>query len=292
MMPDLFEIATGSVIGRSHRIAGKNNQDASCVLQTADCTIAIICDGCGSGAQSEVGAKLGARLIAVSLLRRAQELSESDNDAESTIQSLLEMVRCEVLDQLSTLAAGMGECLPRIVNDYFLFTVVGALITPASAVFFSLGDGVLVINDEVTALGPFPGNAPPYLAYGLVESSLKASEPEQLRFRVQRTMPTAELQSFLLGTDGVQDLMHVAPRNLPGKAQLVGPLRQFWQEDRYFANPDMIRRKLAGVNRDVTALRTNHAESHPGCVLHKEAGLLHDDTTLIVGRRQKGGSVS
>lgn len=290
-----FEFAAGSVVGRSHRIAGRNNQDAYCWLQENDCAVAIVCDGCGSGEQSEVGAKLGAPIVARAVLRHAQthlaqahQLNASVDPLPST---LWEDVRREVLQLLGMLVAGLGENLPCIVNNYFLFTVVGVLITPTISVFFALGDGVFVVNGEQFPLGPFLDNAPPYMAYGLVESSLEANCPALLRFQIHHTLPTSELQSFLIGTDGVQDLIKAAEYSMPGKAAPVGPLCQFWEDDRYFSNPDMIRRHLAGVNRDVVSLKAGNSarrENSPLAAtprLHKEAGLLHDDTTFIVGRQ-------
>jgi len=277
-MSQLFEFAAGSIAGRSHRIAGRNNQDTCCRLEATDCSVAVVCDGCGSGEHSEVGAKLGAPLVARAVLRHAQaHLQTSCGQAPGPLPFCLwESAHRDVLDRISVLAANMGDSLSCTINDYFLFTVVGVLITPLSTACFALGDGVIVVNDEEIPLGMFPGNAPPYLAYGLVESSLEVTDAELLRFQIHRSLPTAELRSFLIGTDGVQDLMKAAARNLPGKTESVGPLRQFWQEDRYFANPDMIRRRLAAVNRDVVS--TDNAR--------KEAGLLRDDTTLIVGRRK------
>ena len=277
-MKELFEFAAGSIAGRSHRIAGRNNQDAYYWLYDRDCSIAVVCDGCGSGAQSEVGAKLGAPLIAQALMRRLREISPQVSLA-SSVTSLLEQVRCDVLSRLRMIAEGMGDHLTCIIDNYFLFTAVSVLITPSSTAFFGMGDGVFIINGGEIPLGPFPDNAPPYLAYGLLESSLQSTAPDLLRFQIHRLMPTSEMQSFLIGTDGVQDLMKAAGRTLPGKVEPVGPISLFWREDRYFANPDMIRRRLAGVNRDVISLNP------AGNGLYKEAGLLHDDTTLIVGRR-------
>ncbi len=70
-MKSIFEIAGGSILGRSHRLTGKNNQDALCCFQESDCTVAVVCDDCGSGAQSEVGAHIGARLVARAVLCEA-----------------------------------------------------------------------------------------------------------------------------------------------------------------------------------------------------------------------------
>jgi len=281
-MKDLFEFSGGSVVGRSHRVAGRNNQDAYCWRSEADCSVAVVCDGCGSGGSSEVGARLGASLIAHTVLREACRLdwSAAATPAPEAVPALFwERVRRAVLARLLLLAEAMGESLSAVVSEYFLFTVVGALITPPAAYFFSLGDGVLIVNGEETPLGPFPDNAPPYLGYGLIETSLASTNPDALRFEVKRVLPTNCLQSFLIGTDGVHDLSRAAPRRMPGKTEIIGPLSQFWEDDAYFANPDRGRRRLAGANRDVTGLDRATGE------LRKEAGLLPDDTTFIVGRR-------
>lgn len=287
-MQELFGFAGGSVVGRSHRLAGKNNQDACCCLCEKEWTIAVVCDGCSSGEHSEVGAQIGARLIAQMLagaIRRELHRGKPEDSSHGDMEALLEHVRRSVLMRLLPLAKSMGGSLSWTINNYFLFTVVGALLTPSGGIFFSLGDGVIVVNEEVIVLGPFPANAPPYLGYGLLEGN-RTGQPDSLCFQVNRVLALRELRSFLIGTDGVQDLMKAASRPLPGKVESVGSLKQFWRDEHYFLNPDMVRRRLAGINRDVAT-----------CVdgsMRKEAGLLTDDTTLIVGRRriteEKGGA--
>ena len=69
-----FEIAAGTVSGRDHRQAGKNNHDAYVFSSDASGTVAVVCDGCGSGRHSEVGAKIGARLVAGALRRHLHRL--------------------------------------------------------------------------------------------------------------------------------------------------------------------------------------------------------------------------
>lgn len=275
-MNNLFQFAGGSVSGRNHRITAKNNQDAYCLMCDGEWAVAVVCDGCGSGEHSEVGAQTGARLVAQSLFQAMhREPPQGDEEVayDADVEVWLEQARQSTLANLLALSTGMGDVLWAI-SHYFLFTIVGALLTPTRAVFFSLGDGVLAVNEEVTVLGPFPGNAPPYLGYGLVNSALP---PEMLRFQIHRVLPLRELRTFLLGTDGVCDLMQSAEGRMPGKTESVGPLSQFWQGEHFFRNPDMVRRQLAGIARDVT-MRTDGG-------IRKEAGLLPDDTTLIVGRR-------
>lgn len=269
-MDQHFEVAGGSVLGRNHRLAGKNNQDALCCLRAHGYTVAVVCDGCGSGDHNEVGAQIGARLVATSLLRKVRR--QSVEMTPTDIGALLDTTCYAVLKRLRLLAKELGTPLAWTINNYLLFTVVGALLTPHSAVFFSLGDGLIVVNEEILELGPFPNNAPPYLSYGLVETSLP---PALSGFQVQRTLPIAELDSFLIGTDGVSDLIEAQHKNVPGRHNTVGPLCQFWQEERFFHNPDMIRRRLAGFNRDVV-------QGENRC-----NGLLPDDTTLLVGRRKR-----
>lgn len=254
-MKDVFELAAGSVAGRDHRLEGRNNQDAAHMLQLPQATVAVVCDGCGSGRHSEVGAALGSRLI-------VQAIVENDLDKLNE-PAFWEAIREHVLRDLDALARRMGGPRPAILEEFFLFTVVGAVMVPAGAAFFSLGDGLIVVNGERIPLGPFPNNAPPYLGYGTQS------------FTVHRTLPTDTVDHFLIGTDGVFDLVAAADKPLPGKDDLVGPIERLWTDDRFFANPDRLRRHLALANRDVV-----RGDRH-------ERGLLSDDTTIVAGRRRK-----
>ena len=87
------------------------------------------------------------------------------------------------------------------------------------------------------------------------------------------------MSTIKFGTDGVRELIDVAQQQLPGKQELVGSISQFWQEDRYFTNPDQIRRRLSLINREVTKLDCQTQK------LQKTLGLLPDDTSLVVLRR-------
>jgi hypothetical protein len=264
-----FEIACGSIIGQDHLSDGKNNQDACDVRTSDEAIIAVVCDGCGCGAHSEVGAHVGARLVSHTMGRYLQRFS-------ATPHLLLERVQQDVLAHLRVLALNMGESLSQTVSDFFLFTVVGVFITSERAAVFSLGDGVFAVNGDITRIGPFPNNEPPYLAYDLASTDCRS----EWKFQVHRLMPADEVQSILIGTDGVADFEKVAESNVPGKSEKVGALSQFWGDERYFRNRDAVRRKLAAVNRSAT--RTDWEARRTV----KESGLLPDDTTLVVIRRK------
>ncbi|MGK7872822.1 MAG: protein phosphatase 2C domain-containing protein [Xenococcaceae cyanobacterium] len=271
-MKGLFEMAAGSITGRNHWLVGKNNQDAYCSFSSESATIAVVCDGCGSGEHSEVGAKLGARLIVEAI---AQILNQKIELWDTNPTDFWKQVMEDVLVQLEGVAKTIARRHPlsHIINDYFLFTVVGVLVTASETAVFSIGDGVIAVNGKVTQIGPFPNNAPPYLAYSL------CGYPEWGHLQVHHQLPTQEVESILIGTDGVNDLIEAEARQLPGKQEEVGAIAQFWQEDRYFKNPDMIRRRLSLINREVT--KPDWQAQH----LVKEVGLLPDDTTLVVIRR-------
>ena len=160
----------------------------------------------------------------------------------------------------------MGEAL--------LFTLVGAVFTPDEVLVFSAGDGLWALNGQVHPLGPFPGNAPPYLAYGLLKPGAVSLCSLALR-------PTAEVDSLVLGTDGVVDLCGLAEARVPDSQEPVGPLSRFWTEDRYFSHPDALRRRLSLLNRE--SIRADFTAQR----LVRVPGLLADDTTLVILRRQR-----
>ncbi|MGK3995502.1 protein phosphatase 2C domain-containing protein [Sorangium sp. So ce1024] len=265
-----FEVAGGTVTGTDHAAAGRPNQDAYAFRAEGRCLVAVVCDGCGSGARSEVGAALGARLVTeqvLGALRRGGDVAS---------QETWEQARRGALAPLRTVAAGMGGSLAEVVSTYFLFTVVGLAISGDTACVFSVGDGLIALGDELLRLGPFPRDEPPYLAYGLLDRPPGGEAP---RFTVHRAFPSSALQTALLGTDGAVDLLESSSRPLPGGGGEVGPLSRFWEDDRYFRNPDAVRRRLALINRSVA--RPVWKEER----MEREGGLLRDDTTVVVVRR-------
>lgn len=259
-----FDIAAASVIGREHSRAGRNNQDAFCFDSCEQGFAAVVADGCGSGSHSELGAQAGARQVVASALRLLRDGERVEGSG------FLGLLREGSLSFLRELARSLGK---GGLQDCLLFTVVGAVVTPEHTLVFSAGDGVWALNGHVHALGPFPGNAPPYLSYGLIPD---CSVP----FARQALVPTSEVESLLLGTDGVGDLARLSEALVPEGGDIVGPLSQFWREPRYFRNPDALRRRLSLLSRE--AVRVDPV-SHR---LVRTPGLLPDDTTLVVLRRR------
>ena len=273
----IFELAQGGVYGKDHRPIATGSQDSSAHLINLESMIAVVCDGCGSEPHSEVGAQVGARLFVQSLAKQLTTDLSSEEDA----RRILNRARDGALRLISLLADNMGSNFMQIINNYFLFTMVGMAVYRDKALFFSFGDGVIIINGETIQLGPFPDNKPPYMSYHLIRDRLETSlPPDYLDFRIHRLMPIEQLNHCLLGTDGLHHFMAAAGEKLPGRNEPVGPIDQFWTQDRFFRNPDMVRRRLFMTNREVITVPTGNSS------LHRELGHLDDDTTLIVVRRK------
>ena len=260
-----FDIAAGTAAGRAHVLTGRNNQDSFAWAQSPGGLVAVVCDGCGSSPHSEVGAQLGARLVAKAL---ALQLARG---ADPAGDQLWQAARVEVLETLGGLAAVLGGNPAHAIGDFLLFTAVGVIVTPQITRCFAAGDGIVAVNGAPKIIGPFPDNAPPYLAYALFEN-----QGDRYQFELQTPLPTAEVESVMVGTDGAAALLEIEEEEVPGLFEKVGPLSALWTDDRIFADPDFLRRRLLQLTRD--APQGDGELTAPG--------LLTDDATVIVLRRQ------
>jgi hypothetical protein len=298
------------------------NQDAIYCHAWPDGLVAVVCDGCGSAPHSGMGAALGCRLTAGALVRRQDILAQAVNMEDA--ERYLAAVEADVLAALSAIVDGCPGEPEQTIHDCLLFTVLGISVCGEHALLFALGDGVIGYNGAVEELGPYPGNAPPYLGYALLaegaattprsarsalvdnQSALfgapvqprptavgtpavrpyrptavggprqtKIPERDDAMLAYSLTchafLPIAELDTAVIGTDGVGDAMRGAAQPLPGTNEPFGPLSQFWEDDRYLRNPDLLRRRMARAARAV-----------PGC-----PAILSDDTSLVVMRRER-----
>jgi hypothetical protein len=286
---ELFELSGDSFPGRDHLargnlFIGKNNQDAYETRAWPDLVVAVAGDGCGSQAKSEFGAILGVRLLVKALRQQWNRLRAgfTAQSFDQAVAGLLEDARRDVVAHLRTMAKMLSfedgapdERWSAFVQGHMLFTLVGAILTPSGSAFFSLGDGMLVVNEEEFPIGPFPDDEPPYIAYDLLQTRWK--EPE-LHFTIHKTLPTDAVNSFLVGSDGTRELSRLAMTTIPGTAEQIGPLSQFWTDDIYFTKTG-IRRKLARIN-------TRYVKVSAGELVIDDPRL-PDDTTLVVGCRKK-----
>jgi hypothetical protein len=263
-----WECAAGTVQGRDHYIARRNNQDAIECVATPEACVAVLADGCGSAPHSETGARLLASLLARVLARRVA--AAAPTDADWPLDAALE----EVLAALSVVATlGEGEP-PAWLARHLLATVLAVLVTPARAVVFRIGDGIVGVNGTFVT-HEAPGNAPGYAAYRLVPPSSLAPAHRGAALVVEWEGPSEELRDVTLATDGAAQLLA-----LPGDPYAT--LREWHVDDALFDRPMALGRRLVQLARDSQAI------DWEAQVVRRCAGVLRDDTTVFLLRRCRG----
>jgi hypothetical protein len=227
-MDTLIRTAAAAVIGARHQRAARNGQDAVATWASngdSGGAVVVVCDGCSSGASSEVGARLGASLFAGAVAARLQA-GESPGAAAMWCGA-----RADVIATLAALLERMPGDRAQAISESFLFTVVAAAATRDAAAVWALGDGAYSFGDPslrggTRVLGPFADNAPPYLAYDL----LGDPRPAHL------DLAPPGWTSIVIATDGATDLEGPAGLERFAAPELV---------DR----PDALRRRLALLAR-------------------------------------------
>ena len=254
-----YSIAAGTVIGGRHLNEGKANQDSFIYSKEEDYLIGIVCDGCGSSKYSTVGANFGCMSM-VSMIK-----SLLDNDIETNFKKAFPAIEAQLVDNIAVSAKKIDGGFVDVIMDYFLFTTMGFIMTPQKTTIFYVGDGVYFVNGIEHVIGPYPNNAPPFVAYQLVNNFL-ARPRHDLNF-VTQVYDTDHVHSLLIGTDGVTDLMQASEEPIPNTNDKIGDISQFWSKPRYFKNQGIdppISKQLILINQD---------------------GLLTDDTTMVTVKK-------
>ena len=213
----LFLAAAGGVTGRAHRLAQRDGQDGYATVARPAVSAVVVTDGCGSGARSEVGARIGAAWLAALV-----ETCFGDHDAAAAARE----VTRQLIGRLGLLARSFhprGDLDHAMIEEHLLFTFLVAAVTAREAIVFGIGDGLFVANDATTCLDPGPENAPPYAAYALLDP--KAAEPT-----IHFSAPAGDVELLAVATDGLE------PR--------AGELRTFASDPRLLKNPSLLRKRL------------------------------------------------
>lgn len=297
-----FEVSSASVMGTAHHQAFRNNQDAYTIgfLESPKLFVAIVADGCTNGNRgaNEVGANIAVEAIKRSIFKFALQKPFINTLSHSEFWENVKADHLSHLRQNFSIMRSVEKSerenrkdLEDLIVRFGLFTLNGVVINEEYATFFSIGDGVRATNDKVTLFGKQYNNAPPYLAYSLIREKFNFEEND-LEFVVEYFLldkpknPDFEsLRTFMIGTDGVEDLIKAKDSNIPGKTDKVGELSQFWKNERFFQEPHALQRLLVSINTESITPEVAEVKGKPFPRIKREKGLLPDDTTLIVGRR-------
>jgi len=212
-----FTASSGSIVGRDHARAHRAPQDACMIHVCSEGVALAVADGCSSGRATEVGAALAATWIARNAFAAAHA-----SPAERVAH--LERGLLAYLRAVATALSPSDATWPATVHDFFLCSLLGAVVTASDTVVFGAGDGLYAIDGATTVLDPGPDNAPDYLAYALVD------RPSSLR--IHAVVPTASLTSLVLATDGAIPLT------------TCGELDAMARDPRYAKNASLLRKRL------------------------------------------------
>ncbi len=282
-----FQYISGSIIGRDHVLSGKglrttlvsgNNQDATFGHISADKIIGVVADGCSKGLHSEVGANIGV----VYFVQRVTDYLNTHRlnifaDDRSGPEYFLERIRFDMC-AFAHQHAVTCHSTTWAFETYHRYTLIGVLIVSTGAMIFSIGDGVYMINEDLTSIS-FPDNKPPYFTYANTGSSITDANPELLKFQIHARVAPENVDKLLIASDGLDWMIDAgADTPLPGRPDTIGPVSQFF-DDEYFNNPFVLGRRLKILNRDVTTIDWDTRTTKT------VTGVLRDDTTIISIRR-------
>lgn len=282
-----FSFAAGSVVGHDHvrrgpMFVGMNNQDAHLVGRSvaSGCIVGVVSDGCSQHERSELGAMVSASSVWKSLCRDVPPSGETNVMTWQAAKSNL----------VSSLSA-IGIMLAYRLEDYAHATVIGFVIGEEWTTIFHIGDGFHCVNGDLVRVLPMDGSYPPYPIYDTlvmpIDDDLRRRFEEQIGERPFdfRTIvhPTSEVDSILVASDGLRDLLDVEGDSMPFQpSQKVPHISSFWTDDTWFDSRYRLRQFLAACNN--ATVRPDGA----GGVVRRPA-LLSDDTTIVVARRSSDG---
>ena len=245
-------IAAGRVLGREHARRGESCQDAFAIRQEGERLVAVVTDGCGSARRSEVGAGLGAVLLATGVMNEPRRGAPLGPDlARESTDALT-----HALDRVAHLMTLERAEVRAVTAEYLLFSFLCLAVDGPRALIFGVGDGVVGVDDAVTVLDAGPDNAPPYVAYRLVGKS-EVTAP-----RVHYAGEGAA--RFLLATDGLAEWDTFAGAELKNGG-LQPSVRELARDTTLFDVPTRLGKRLNVVG-----------QGH---------GRLHDDTTVVLVHR-------
>src|SRR3989344_3219340 len=269
-MNDLFQVTGCSIVGSDHRFTwDRNRQDACGFGVGKSVAIGVVCDGCGEAENSEIGAQMGARILLHAVHHHSRMIRDFSPEI---VEEFLELVRGTLLRKIRLIVSTMGGKDVEVLAQYFLFTALGFVVTKNGALVFGCGDGVYAINGETTILTSLK-NHPAYIAYGINPQVFRW--PEEPKFTAYHVVSCEEVENIIIGSDGLARFVAAELATVRETGEGVGPLSQFATQDRYFQNPDMIRRKLETIGDGTLVFPDGRTRRE----------WLNDDTTMVSVRR-------
>ncbi len=179
------KIISASIIGISHRKLFYNNQDAYKIIHKEDFVVGVVCDGCGSCMNSDIGAKLTAEFVAnYCVLNFMDKKFDGQELAKAVIR---------FYEDCSNLILAKDN---RFISDTFFTTIIGFVFSIKQNIVFSSGDGVIVHNNSIEIIDH--KNAPNYLVHNILSH-------KSYGFK-EKIIEDVDFTRLLISTEGIEDL--------------------------------------------------------------------------------------
>ena len=218
----MFTVRSGIVSGRGHLLFGINCQDslrhASFEVNGEEFHVGFVCDGCGEGERSEVGANLASGF----LTHRTEILIKSGMKIENISKKLffdLIFFLQSIMNNYD-IGGNSQDVKVSFIKNNLLFTVFGYVIGHEETTIFSMGDGIILINDDLDIKDQ--QNRPLYPAYHIVDKRYLAKGYTKLPGSFETILiKTSDLDRLAIGTDAWADEL--------------GALFSLWEQGKYFS---------------------------------------------------------
>ncbi len=263
MIYNNFEITQGTTPGYSHLDSYKGNQDGISSFYDDQMFVGVITDGCSSTPYPEVGSKMFANIIAREVYLQYPKW---------------DVIKNNILDAIKIMFVGhKAKDMKKFVHDYFLFTIMGFVIIPATntILIFSFGDGsyglikkfvnldswaMLGYEYELDYTSIDQNNTPTYIAYDMISTTAKNA------FNINYISESNEHYGFIIGSDGIDYLEKNKGKEYRLNKTVPG-LLDLYQNDKIFENETLLTKKLQALTK------------------HR---ILYDDTSMFMIRRTTG----
>lgn len=130
-----WKVFSASAIGKDHISTGLPCQDDFAFRILGDVLIGVVCDGAGSAAHSEIGAKACSESVVESIATVLGDAT-TENIEKACSRNYLEFTVDAARNLLQSLAAGQGYQFHDLSC-----TLVGCIASPRGGCFFHIGDG-------------------------------------------------------------------------------------------------------------------------------------------------------
>ncbi|MDR2189555.1 MAG: protein phosphatase 2C domain-containing protein [Azonexus sp.] len=189
-----WRVMAASATGRSHLDLGLPCQDAHASALVGELLVAVLCDGAGSAAQSDAGARHVASSVAAAVAAAPTLGADPLALPVEALRPIIETAIAAAREQLAAQAAAQGLCL----SDYAC-TLVGALADSRGGWFFHVGDGVAacVFNGDLPAALSLPAN-------GEYANETFFVTGDNWREQLRLTRFAGAVAALVLMSDGVQ----------------------------------------------------------------------------------------